>query len=217
MKENPELIPSDNGMGFLSDDGGLTYNRCHCEPTFPLPLNRAKNSYHDYSTRPLLVWSNFEIGDLDFWRGEAYGKFFEHLDRAGGFYYERWGDAPVHSIGAALLAPKDKLHFFHDIGYRHEPFQRCPQSDDHKRGKCWCDASENFGTSLYFSIFCLQRGMLNDAFQTTIGTRVFPSSTDCLRRHGLGAARGVDKTDRHPLCDISISMYVRRLFNYCRS
>lgn len=36
----------------------------------------------------LAVWSNFEIGDLDFWRGEAYMKFFEHLDKKGGFYYE---------------------------------------------------------------------------------------------------------------------------------
>jgi hypothetical protein len=49
--------------------------------------------------------------------------FFEHLDKAGGFYYERWGDAPVHSIGAALFAKKDQIHFFEDIGYRHEPFQ----------------------------------------------------------------------------------------------
>lgn len=68
-------------MQFLSDDGGESYNRCH-------------------------FWSNFEIGmftealrslllirysgDLNFWRGEAYTKFFEHLDKAGGFYYERW-------------------------------------------------------------------------------------------------------------------------------
>jgi hypothetical protein len=50
-------------------------------------------------------------------------EFFEHLDKAGGFYYERWGDAPVHSIGAALFARKDQIHFFDDIGYRHEPFQ----------------------------------------------------------------------------------------------
>ena len=49
--------------------------------------------------------------------------YFDHLDKAGGFYYERWGDAPVHSIGAALFARKDQIHFFDDIGYRHEPFQ----------------------------------------------------------------------------------------------
>lgn len=31
MKEHPHLIPNDNGMEFLSDDGGETYNHCHCE------------------------------------------------------------------------------------------------------------------------------------------------------------------------------------------
>lgn len=36
----------------------------------------------------LPVWSNFEIADMDFWRGEAYSKFFDHLDSTGGFYYE---------------------------------------------------------------------------------------------------------------------------------
>jgi hypothetical protein len=36
----------------------------------------------------VLVWSNFEIGDLDFWRGEAYSKYFEYLESKGGFYYE---------------------------------------------------------------------------------------------------------------------------------
>ena len=74
-------------------------------------------------------------------------KFFEHLDSKGGFYYERWGDAPVHSIGVALLAPKEKIHFFEDIGYRHEPFQHCPQGSSHKKGKCYCNVDDNFGQS----------------------------------------------------------------------
>ena len=34
------------------------------------------------------VWSNFEIADMNLWRGEAYAKFFDHLDASGGFYYE---------------------------------------------------------------------------------------------------------------------------------
>ncbi|KAH8081227.1 alpha-1,2-mannosyltransferase [Filobasidium floriforme] len=124
IKKYPEYIPEGNGMKFLSDDGGETYNRCH-------------------------FWSNFEIGDLNFWRSEAYMKFFEHLDEAGGFYYERWGDAPVHSIGAALFAKKEQIHFFEDIGYRHEPFQHCPQGEAHSRGKCWCDVSNNFDWEWY--------------------------------------------------------------------
>lgn len=28
---NPHLVSPDNAMAFLSDDGGETYNRCHCE------------------------------------------------------------------------------------------------------------------------------------------------------------------------------------------
>jgi hypothetical protein len=34
------------------------------------------------------VWSNFEIGSLELWRGEPYSKFFDFLDSKGGFYYE---------------------------------------------------------------------------------------------------------------------------------
>jgi len=124
IKEHPEYLPEDNAMSFLSVDNGETYNRCH-------------------------FWSNFEIGDLNFWRGEAYSKYFDYLDQAGGFYYERWGDAPVHSIGAALFARKDQLHFFEDIGYRHEPFQHCPQGESHARGKCWCNVKDNFDNEWY--------------------------------------------------------------------
>lgn len=73
-------------------------------------------------------WSNFEIADMDFWRGEAYSKYFDHLDRAGGFFYERWGDAPVHSIGLGLFEDSNKIHWFRDIGYQHIPYFNCPNS-----------------------------------------------------------------------------------------
>lgn len=56
-------------------------------------------------------WSNFEIGDLDFFRGEKYEAYFQHLDRAGGFFYERWGDAPVHSLGVGLFADAANVHW----------------------------------------------------------------------------------------------------------
>lgn len=50
------------------------------------------------------VWSNFEIADMRFWRSKAYSDFFEFLDQKGGFFYERWGDAPVHSIGRSCAS-----------------------------------------------------------------------------------------------------------------
>ncbi|KAF8915552.1 glycolipid 2-alpha-mannosyltransferase-domain-containing protein [Mucidula mucida] len=100
-KRYPQYVHDNNALNYLSDNGGKSYNLCH-------------------------FWSNFEIADMEFWRGEAYSKFFEYLESKGGFYYERWGDAPVHSIAAALFAPKDQLHFFRDIGYRHDPFHTVP-------------------------------------------------------------------------------------------
>ncbi|WWD01339.1 hypothetical protein V866_008282 [Kwoniella sp. B9012] len=124
VQEHPDYLPEGNAMQFLSDDGGETYNKCH-------------------------FWSNFEIGDLNFWRSKPYMEFFDYLDKKGGFYYERWGDAPVHSIGAALFAKKEQIHWFEDIGYRHEPFQHCPQGESHTRGNCWCDQGNNFDFEWY--------------------------------------------------------------------
>ncbi len=46
MEENPDLIAPDNGLRFISDDGGLTFNRCHCMFYLPLlsllPTDRAQ-------------------------------------------------------------------------------------------------------------------------------------------------------------------------------
>ncbi|KAK7036092.1 glycosyltransferase family 15 protein [Favolaschia claudopus] len=112
MKQNPDTVAPDNAMGFLSENGGDGYNMCH-------------------------FWSNFEIADLDFWRGPVYMKFFDFLDRTGGFYYERWGDG---AMAAALFLPKSKVHFFNEIGYEHPPNIHCPSDDEvWRKGMCSCD------------------------------------------------------------------------------
>ncbi|KAJ3785657.1 glycosyltransferase family 15 protein [Lentinula aff. detonsa] len=122
IENHPEYIATDNAMGFISDNNGKTYNRCH-------------------------FWSNFEIADMDFWRGEAYTAFFEHLDSKGGFYYERWGDAPVHSIAAALFLRRDQVHFFEEIGYQHDDWGHCPLPDDiWEKGRCSCSQKGSFGS-----------------------------------------------------------------------
>jgi alpha 1,2-mannosyltransferase len=155
METYPEHVANNNAMGFVSNDRGNSYNRCHCTFT---PLF----SFHPRSHSRQTVWSNFEIADLNFWRSPAYADFFSFLDSKGGFYYERWGDAPVHSIAAALLAPKDKLHFFEDIGYSHNPWTHCPspnmtveimgaagegleRTDAWTRGRCSCSPEDSFG------------------------------------------------------------------------
>lgn len=138
-KLHPEHIAKDNMMEFLSDDDGLAYNNCH-------------------------FWSNFEIASLDLWRGKAYSEYFEFLDKKGGFFYERWGDAPVHSIAAALFLKADQIHHFYDLGYFHGPFHSCPTDDQIRtENKCACTPDQDFTwkgfscTTKYYNVNKLQK------------------------------------------------------------
>ncbi|OBZ72892.1 Glycolipid 2-alpha-mannosyltransferase 2 [Grifola frondosa] len=125
INDHPEYLAPNNSMAYLSNDDGRTYNLCH-------------------------FWSNFEIADLDFWRGEAYTEFFNYLDSKAGFYYERWGDAPVHSIAAALFARKDQIQFFDEIGYEHAPFTHCPRAGkSRKENHCSCRPWQSFDYTGY--------------------------------------------------------------------
>jgi alpha 1,2-mannosyltransferase len=139
MKNHPEHISESNSMGFLSDDGGETYNKCH-------------------------FWSNFEVGSLSWLRSKAYTDYFNSLDQDGGFFYERWGDAPVHSIAAGLMLDKEEIHFFNDIAYYHVPFTHCPTGEKVRTAlKCHCNPDDNFDwkgyscTSKFFEVNDLEK------------------------------------------------------------
>ncbi|KAI0026023.1 glycolipid 2-alpha-mannosyltransferase-domain-containing protein [Xylariomycetidae sp. FL0641] len=71
-------------------------------------------------------YSNFEIGSLDFFRGKEHQAYFEHLDKTGGFYYERFGDAPIHTLSVSMFLPKSQIWYFRDIGYAHGLCEQCP-------------------------------------------------------------------------------------------
>jgi len=112
-------------VDFISDDNGKSYNMCH-------------------------FWSNFEIADMDFWRGEAYGEYFKYLDQTGGFFYERWGDAPVHSIAASLFLNRDEIYHFEDVGYEHLRCISCPTEEKERiRRQCTCRANDSFTWRAY--------------------------------------------------------------------
>jgi hypothetical protein len=61
--------------------------------------------------------ADYEIIDLSFTRSSAYSSYFASLDKAGGFFYERWGDAPVRSIAAAMLLNRDEIWQVDYAGY----------------------------------------------------------------------------------------------------
>ncbi|UZJ55555.1 hypothetical protein CBS101457_004875 [Exobasidium rhododendri] len=124
VKLHPEYVQKNASMRFLTEDPAQSiasnWNLCH-------------------------FWSNFEIGDLRFWRSKEYLEYFDYLDRNGGFFYERWGDAPVHSIAAALFLDKSRIHHFDDIGYFHHPWLHCPSKPAYyQEGKCSCNPEQSF-------------------------------------------------------------------------
>ena len=104
-------------------------------------------------------WDNFEIASFDLYRSAEYQRYFEVLDRKGGFFYERWGDAPVHSIAAGLFLKPEQIHYFHDIGYRHHPFSHCPADFRFREeAHCSCDPFDPSDASM---TPCLTRWTLN--------------------------------------------------------
>ncbi|EDO14898.1 hypothetical protein Kpol_348p2 [Vanderwaltozyma polyspora DSM 70294] len=118
--ENPKYIAKNNNLKFISDDNGKTYNLCH-------------------------FWSNFEIASLDFYRGEKYNAYFDYLESKGGFFYERWGDAPVHTLAVSYMLSADEIFFVGNTGYFHHPNKDCP-SDVVIRQKlhCNCNPGKDF-------------------------------------------------------------------------
>lgn len=113
-----EKVISNPSHKWVTNDGMKSYNMCH-------------------------FWTNFEIASFKLWRSEEYLKFFDYLDRSGGYFYERWGDAPVHSIYASLFLPPEQIHFFENIGYNHDGFIHCPYNKNSLL-HCHCDPNTSY-------------------------------------------------------------------------
>lgn len=114
---HPGYIAPNNTLGWLTAADG-SYNMCH-------------------------FWSNFEIASLNFLRSKEYMEYFDHLDKAGGFFTERWGDAPVHSLAVSMFLNKEQVHLFDDFGYYHKPFQNCPTDPDFNLQHCFCNPNRS--------------------------------------------------------------------------
>ncbi|KAL2314244.1 Alpha-1,2-mannosyltransferase [Schizosaccharomyces pombe] len=137
IHQNPQYLAQNNSLDFIvNDHQGLSgdYNLCH-------------------------FWSNFEIANLNFFRSPAYTDYFAHLDKNYGFFYERWGDAPVHSLAASLFLNKSQIHYFEDFGYYHLPWYHCPTDvQSHATARCLCDPT---GTIDYLPFSCAIKWLEN--------------------------------------------------------
>lgn len=74
-------------------------------------------------------WSNFEIASFEIFRSPIYREYFKFLDEKMGFTKERFGDAPVHTLGVAMLLDLEEVHYFRDISYSHSSITHCVKND----------------------------------------------------------------------------------------
>ncbi len=122
INKNPEYIEKENLLNWLTNN----------------------NNIDDFNYNGCQFFTNFEIGKLSFWNSQKYIDYFNYLDLNGGLYYERWDDARIHSLALSFLMPKEKFHFFDDIGYFHNPLYNCPADKDiFIEKKCRCDRSRD--------------------------------------------------------------------------
>ena len=93
-----KLAPN-NSMRFISDDNGISL-----------------------SDRMCTFYNNFEVASFALFRNPTYIDYFNYLDKQGGFFHERWGDAPVHTYYVALMLNYTDVHLFKNIFYQHIPY-----------------------------------------------------------------------------------------------
>jgi alpha 1,2-mannosyltransferase len=111
-------MPSDSGSRFVREFYGTGYNGCQ-------------------------YWNNFEIASMKIFKSKLYEDYFNYLDKEGGFFYERWGDAPIHSIYVSLFLHSKEVHFFENIGYKHLWVEHCPMGSFNKEMECECEAKDS--------------------------------------------------------------------------
>ncbi|ODQ81456.1 glycosyltransferase family 15 protein [Babjeviella inositovora NRRL Y-12698] len=96
----------------------------------PSKLRRERFNAQEYNM--CHFWLNFEIARTSLFNSTEYQAYFNFLENSGGFYAERWGDAPIHSLAVGMFLELDDVHYFRDIGYKHSTLGHCPAN---ARGK----------------------------------------------------------------------------------
>ncbi|CAR25536.1 hypothetical protein ZYGR_0A01000 [Zygosaccharomyces rouxii] len=111
------------------DSIGLNFLIRRSKSSTPIVEDKFENEEYNL----IHFWSNFEIARVDTFDNPIYNAYFEYLDKMGGFWRERWGDAPVHSLGLGLTMNVEDIHYFRDIGYQHSVMAHCPKNAPHKQ------------------------------------------------------------------------------------
>ncbi|KAI8070421.1 nucleotide-diphospho-sugar transferase [Gongronella butleri] len=64
------------------------------------------------------MWTYMQIVSTKYMQDKRYQDWFDHVEKSGGIFYERWGDHVIQTFGAAMTMLRDKVHFWDKICYR---------------------------------------------------------------------------------------------------
>lgn len=124
IKNNGDMINDDADYDWLLQDPHQREDTSPISRAFHEGSHDGDFDHLEYNN--CQFYSNFEVASLAFFRGKEHRAYFEHIDRTGGFYYERFGDAPIHTLSVSLFLPKNRIWYFRDIGYAHGLCEQCP-------------------------------------------------------------------------------------------
>ena len=82
--------------------------------------NHIKTQFFSSWPEPMVFYNNFEISSFSLWMSRSYSDYIEFIDRTGGIYYRRWGDAPIKTMAVTMFLPPTKVFLFTGIGYKHQ-------------------------------------------------------------------------------------------------
>ena len=75
--------------------------------------------YRQWPKNAARYFNNFEVSYLPVWMSPQYRDYLKFVDRLGGIYYYKWGDAAIKTIAVTLFIPRDRTHLFTGIAYSH--------------------------------------------------------------------------------------------------
>jgi len=67
----------------------------------------------------LMFYTNFELGKVSWFLTSGYMDFYNYLDKTGGIYTKRWGDAPIKFLGISILMDQKNISQIGGFIYNH--------------------------------------------------------------------------------------------------
>ncbi|CAF0734293.1 unnamed protein product, partial [Didymodactylos carnosus] len=102
------------------------YLKHHCLSPSENIRQAQTNFFAQYNMK--IIYNNFFIVKTDIWQQPQISNFLSHLDKVGGIYKYRWGDAPIHTLIISQFLNRNEVVRFRDIGYFHKQEFVCPNT-----------------------------------------------------------------------------------------